>query len=184
MKDLVAVTLLLAVLSSSNALGQEQWQLARSRDGVVEALFPGQPTAKIEKRSSWAGTIKTHVTAYQTRDAKYIVSCTKLSSMIKRFVSDEKIFDSAKEGVLSDAVGQEISFDKITVDGIPARKLRYEVVEGDDENHTAYHGVAVFIVHNSTTYVANALISKDTGEADLIKFCDSIKVNKQLAAKK
>lgn len=184
MKNLLALTLMLVVLNTSDALAQDKWQQATSRDGVVQVLLPGKPVSKVDKRSSWAGTIKSYVTIYKATGVKYAVSSTSLSSMVKRFVSDEKIFVSAKEGVLSEAFGHEISFEKITVNGIPARKLRYEVVQVGDKKHTGFHGVAVFVIHNNTTYVANARIRKDAGEADLIKFCDSVKVNKQTVTKK
>ena len=70
----------------------------------------------------------------------------------------------------------EISFEEITVGGHPARKLEYEMVDFDEEKHKGYRGVALILIHDSTTYLANAIIKKEAGEADLIKFRDSVKI--------
>ena len=97
---------------------------------------------------------------------------------MRRFADDERLYKNAKDGVLNRYFGKQKSFEKTTIDGTPARELHYEVVNFEDESHNGYDGVAIFLVKNNTVYAANAIMSKEDGNADIKKFRDSIRLKK------
>ena len=171
---------ILAILLTVNALSalpaQEDWHVIKSSDGAIEALLPGPPKRKLDKRKSLAGTITTKIMEFHTPDVEFSVSSTRLSKFVRAFADDEKLYKNAKDGILNRFFGKQTSFKKIRIDQIPARELQYEVVDFNDEKHKGYHGVAVFLVLNDTVYAANAILGKDAGDSDLKKFRDSIKI--------
>ncbi len=172
--NVLAILLVVVALGTANA--QDQWHLVKSGDGAVEAMLPGPAERKIDKRKSLAGTITTKILEFHTADVEFSVSSTKLSRFVRRFANDEKLYKSAKEGVLNRFYGKETSFKTISIDQVSARELKYEVVDFQDEAHKGYHGVAVFLVLNNTVYSANAIMAKEDGNTDLIKFRESIKI--------
>lgn len=174
---------LLAILFAVNILGalnaQDDWHLIKSSDGAIEALLPGPPKRKLDKTKSLAGTIVTKIMEFHTDEVEFSVSSTRLSRFVRAFADDERLYKNAKDGVLNRFFGKAISYEEIEVDGLSARELHYEVVDFQDEAHQGYHGVAVFLVLNDKVYAANALMAKDAGKSDLMKFRDSIKINKR-----
>ena len=177
MKNLTVIPLLFVTLLASDVRAQAQWQVVKSMDGIVQALLPGTPKGSIEKSSSLAGTFTTYVSDVQRERVSFTVSSTNLGGFARKLAGDEKIYSAAKDGVLKKYRARETSFDQVTISGVPARSLRYKV---DDSRaaHKGCHGIAVFVIHGNSTYVANGLVSKDAGDADLNKFRASIKINK------
>ena len=180
MKLAVCAAFLFATyLTSSELAAQDDWHVVTSHDGVVQAMLPGVPETKTDVRKTIAGKVKTDVKIFRTDNVQFTVTTTALSRMIRRFAKDEKIFDSARDSILSDVYGKEISYDPVTIDGIPGRKLEYEMVDFDEEQHKGYRGTALIFIHKNRTYVGNAIIKKEAGESDLIKFRESVRILKK-----
>ena len=167
------LTLFVVMNLTSRADAQDQWRAVTNKDGFIQAMILGEPETKVDKRKTLAGTVTTDVSIFRTENVQNTVTSTKLSRMIRRMISDEK-----KDGVLADVYGQEVSFEDIRIGGLPAKKLEYEMVDFDEVHHKGYRGVAVIIIHNNMPYLANAIIKKEAGEADLKKFRESVKINK------
>lgn len=179
MHKLNLFSVVLAVTTLSTLHAQDDWHMVKSESGAVEAMLPGPAKRKLDKRKTLAGTITTKIMEFQTDDVEFSVSSTKLSRFVRRFADDDKLYKNAKNGVLGKFYGQETSFKNIRIGQIPARELQYEVVDFQDESHKGYHGVAVFAVLDNTIYSANAIIKKESGNADLKKFRESIRIKKR-----
>ncbi len=160
------------------AADQDVWHNVKSSDGVIEATLPGKATKKLDRRRTLAGTITTKVLEFHTDDVEFTVTSTRLPKLLRKLASDQRLYETAKEKVLSRAYGKQKSFEETTIDGFTARELHYEVVDFEDESHHGYDGVAVFLVLNNKVYVANAIMAKEDGNADLEKFRKSIKIKK------
>ena len=170
------LAILLAASALSNLHAQEGWHVVKSSDGAIEAMLPGPATKKLVKRKTLAGTITTKSLEFHTDDVEFSVSSTKLSRVVRKHANDERLYNNGRERVLNRFYGEQKSFEKIEIDGIPARELHYEVVDFHDESHAGYHGVAIFIVLGDTVYAANAIMEKEAGNSDLEKFRKSISI--------
>ena len=160
------------------AADQDVWHNVKSSDGVIEATLPGKATKKLDRRRTLAGTVTTRVLEFHTDDVEFTVTSTRLPKILRKMASDQRLYGTAKEKVLSRAYGKQKSFEETTIDGFAARELHYEVVDFEDESHNGYDGVAVFLVRDNKVYVANAIMTKEDGSADLEKFRKSIRIKK------
>ena len=174
----LSLSLLLVLNSWCLVHAQENWHIVKSSDVNIEAMLPGPATKKLDKRRTLAGTITTRILEFHTAEVEFSVSSTQLSKFVRRFADDERLYKNAKDGVLNRYFGKQKSFEKTMIDGTPARELHYEVVNFEDESHNGYDGVAIFLVKNNTVYAANAIMSKEDGDADIKKFRDSIRLKK------
>lgn len=171
MKYTMVLTLVIA-FGQVMAHADDGWQMVETTDGIVQGLLPGESEDSVNKESTLAGTFVTNIKRCQNPDAEFSVSSTKLSSWIRQFASDEKVYTSARDGLLEKYNAAEKSFDAATVDGVAARLLRYESSKNNCE------GVALFFIYKNSIYSANASFDGDTDNETIEKFCKSIRINR------
>ena len=177
MKSCCALTLALLVFSTS-VQGQEEWQVVTSPDGVLEALAHGEATDSVTRSSTLAGKVVTKVREFQADTAEFAVCSTKLSRLVRRLTSTDKLYSSARKGVLQKYSGEQLEFSETIVDGIPARLLRFRAEKSVDGHSSDYVGVAVILIFKNSMYAANALVPEGFGDAVVDKFHQSLRINR------
>ncbi len=154
------------------AFAEDGWQTVETSDGVVQGMFPGEIKESVNREDTVMGTIVTNIRGCQIEEAEYSVSSTKLSGWIRQFASDEKVYTSAKNGLLEKYSANEQSLEPIEVDGVVGRLLRYECQDDDSQ------GVAILLIHKNSIYTANVRFGTGANEQETAKFCRSIRIQK------
>ncbi len=167
---------LLFACAAAGLHAADSWARITSEDGKVSALVPGEVEESTQVTRTLAGKITTRVLAYETGDVLFDLAGTGLPAVALKFAGEKGVIDSAKGKVLSQAMGKEKSFEDMTVSGVGCKLLRYDMVHHSDPAHRGFHGLALFFVHNGRLYVANGIVMKDAGMADIEKFADSIQI--------
>jgi len=78
--------------------------------------------------------------------------------------------------VLLSASNQRVGADELSQEGALNDIVVVFRFSGKLFEQAINQSVALMFVHKGTLYIANAIISKESGEADLITFRDSIKI--------
>jgi hypothetical protein len=154
------------------ASAEDSWQEVETSDGVVQGMLPGEARESVNRETTVVGTIVTNIRGCQIEEAEYSVSSTKLSGWIRQFASDEKVYTSARDGLLEKYSASEQSYDVMDVDGVDGRILRYESPEDNLE------GVAILFIHKNSIYTANVRFEPGTEEGSIEKFCNSIRIQR------
>jgi hypothetical protein len=170
----VAITAIF--LFSGISTAQDDWHPVTTPDGAMQGLLPGKATDSTMEDKTIAGTVATKIKDYSSDTAQFSISSTKLSRMVQRFANEKTLYDNAKAGVLRKSHGNAKSFEDVTLNDIKGRLLKYEAINHGDENHNGYHGVAFIFVHNGSVYTADVMSEKDSGDADIKRFKDSIRI--------
>ena len=173
-----AASLLAAVLlvATPALLRAADWVPMASPDGKVTMLVPGEAEERELTKNILGMTFTTNVKRFRTDDVVFDLTYTPLSPMIIDFAGPEGIYKNTKGKVMQEAMGKERSFENFTVDGHAGKLLRYDMVHPTDPSHKGFEGLSLMLVLDDALYVANGIVKKASGMADIEKFENSIKV--------
>jgi hypothetical protein len=118
--------LAVAALAAS-AVRASGWPVFAPADGRFAVELPGQPV--IERDSHWTPVGSVVMTKYWLRvgDSLLAVEMHDIPPVASALVSDDRILDGAREGVLHDVSGTQIEGKSLTYQGAPARDFRYRL---------------------------------------------------------
>ncbi len=165
---LLSVTLIACAFSAAAA---EDWQRVRSQDGRASVLFPviPQDVQEIKTRTP-GGAVVTQVAEYQSEGLLLSISASKLPRLAVTFAGPEFILKNSKGGVLSSAIGREVSTKPLELEGAKAALvMRYEAAHFEDASHPGFSGLALFAFVDSYVYVINSMISKNTPDNEAMQ---------------
>ncbi|HKA15158.1 MAG TPA: hypothetical protein VKH41_09095 [Myxococcota bacterium] len=104
-----------------------EWSVFAPPDGRFAVEFPGGPA--VERDSHWTPVGSVAMTKYWRRvgDALLAVEMHELPPVAAALVSDDRILDQAREGVLRDTGGALLEGHALEVRGSPARDFTYQL---------------------------------------------------------
>ncbi len=167
-RALLSVALMACALPAQAA---EEWYRVQSRDGRASVLFPFIPEDVTELRTRTpGGSVVTRVAEHQGDGILLSISASQLPRLAVRFAGPEFILDNSKGGVLSSAIGRELSSEPLELEGARAALvMRYEAAHFEDERHPGFAGLALFAFVDSYVYVINSMISKSTPDNEAMQ---------------
>ena len=166
----------LIILSFAATSQSQEWHSVTSKSGKVTVSIPGPAEESVVKKKTLAGEILTYVKRHRTDSTIFDLSFTPVKKGVVRFIGKKKLFDNAKGGVLTGTMGREKTWEPITVDGVECMLMTYEIANPADGSTVAYDGFALMVVLDDGLYVANAIVKKEKGMAEIRKFKDSVRI--------
>ena len=153
------------------AAAAEEWYRVQSRDGRASVLFPFIPEdVKELKTRTPGGSVVTRVAEHQGDGILLSISASKLPRLAVSFAGPDFILENSKGGVLSSAIGREVSSEPLELDGAKAALvMRYEAAHFEDASHPGFSGLALFAFVDSYVYVINSMISKNTPDNEAMQ---------------
>jgi len=98
-----------------------------SKEGGFTVNIPGNPKKTHTIHKSFIGKVKETTYRLDTRKGNYSVAYSNLSGAATFFGGSNTILKKAKEGLLKNAGGREISFKKTSLEGYPGRILEFQI---------------------------------------------------------
>ncbi len=161
------MALLTAVAHSSPDAGG--WRVFESSEGRFRVDMPGKPVETTETRSTIVGSLTGYRFEFEQGESFFLVEFRDLPRVATLFMSSKSLVEQAADGLLEYAKGPVLRNEEITVDGEPARALRYTVTNRN--NQTARARV---ILADRRLYLVIAGVPDHVGEkARATRFLDS-----------
>lgn len=117
------VTLLLATLAMADG-----WKECKLSSGRI--AFPEKPVYKLSTDSSPVGTLTTHNWEYRSEDVNLTANTVKLPGVALLFAGAEDIYADASKALVEDARARQLAYDKLTIGGLPAAQVTYQLPDG------------------------------------------------------
>ena len=117
----------LALAVAAIAARARDWPVFAPADGRFTVELPGQPM--VERSSHWTPVGSVEMTKYWLRvaDALLAVEMHDIPPVASALISDDRILDEARDGVLHDMNGTQLEGKSFTYHGAPAREFRYRL---------------------------------------------------------
>jgi len=139
----ISIVFGLAVGGQALAKGGGAWQ-AVSGEGY-RVKMPGAPQWTTENHKSFIGDVVEKTGTVRTATGNYSVSVTEIPGIGKAFGGD--LLEKAKDGLLKENGGTELTFEKTTFAGQKAKVLTYQNVGGQP------FGKAYFTMYKKLLFV-------------------------------
>ena len=113
------------------------WRVFTSDEGRFRVDMPGKPVKTTETRSTIVGSLTGYRFEFEQEDSFFLVEFRDLPRVATLFMSSKSLVAQATDGLLDYAKGPVLRNEEITVDGEPARALRYTVTNRDNQTARA-----------------------------------------------
>lgn len=113
------------------------WRVFTSDEGRFRVDMPGKPVETTETRSTIVGSLTGYRFEFEQEDSFFLVEFRDLPRVATLFMSSKSLVEQATDGLLDYAKGPVLRNEQITVDGEPARALRYTVANRDHQTARA-----------------------------------------------
>lgn len=146
-----------------------------STEGGFSVWMPTEPILQRIIHKSFAGEIKENTYIAKTDSEEFIVSYSELPKIALSTQSAKALLIKAKEGFIKDTHAQELSFEKLNLDGKQGRELSFRIITKN--NMIDAVGKARFYLVNKTIYVIAATEMNYDNENKIIhQFLNSFKL--------
>ena len=144
-----------------------------SPEGAFSIQIPGKPSFSTENHKSFVGSVKESTYRWQGKTGNYSVSFSELPGVSVTLGGAGTIYGKAKEGLLKEAGGKEVSFSEIPFEEKSGRELVFEIPANGDGPKMM--GKARFFLKEKRLYVLVAT-SPNKVSSQVDSFLQSFKV--------
>ena len=171
--------LALAALLAGAAARAGEWATFAPRDGRFSVEMPGAPA--VERDSHWTPVGSVTMTKYWRRvgDALLAVELHDLPPVAAALVSDDRVLDQAREGVIRDTGGTLLEGRALEVQGSPARDFTYQL---PGSARLSEHALAVLV--DGRLYILTGLARAPASDPAVARFFGSFRCWREGAERK
>jgi len=165
-----APELVLLALAALAPAAAAEWSVFAPPDGRFTVELPGAPA--VERDSHWTPVGSVTMTKYWRRvgDALLAVELHDLPPVAAALVSDDRILDQAREGVLRDTGGALLEGRALEVQGSPARDFTYQL---PGSARLSEHALAVLV--DGRLYILTGLARAPASDPAVARFFGSFR---------
>lgn len=166
------LALVLGLLLAVPGLAAEGWTRFNSQEGRFSVMVPGAPQHRSSTNDTPIGPVVENSYVCQRPGESFTVSFTDLPGMALLFEGRPGLYDKAREALLKQVAGRQVSFQPLQVGGREARVLDYALKSGGKEQA----GRAWFVLVGRRLYVVDATIPKAKAPKGFEPFFSSLKL--------
>ena len=147
------------------------WQEFRSEDDRFLALFPREPTKRVETANTPQGPLRNHIYSVSEGQSTFSIAVARFRTDHVKAVGQTAVLDGARDGAVLNTLGKLLSELLIELDGYPGREIKISVAGGK----VTIQG-RMFLVRNRLYQVLVGTPVDDSYEPAVSRFLDSFRL--------
>jgi hypothetical protein len=154
------------------AASETSWHTFVSENGHFSVALPAPPAE--QRKEKWFPVSSFVSTVYKSivGDDIFGVNHTDIPGFALVFASDNRVFQSSREGFLEDSMASEVSYREIELLGRTARELIYDIPPL--EGRPAQRGTAKMFFEGNRLYIFYTEVTDSVPAGAVERFFDSI----------
>lgn len=155
---LLPLIIALALLASGVGLAGGDWAAFVEKQDGFKIDFPGRPKPTTSTSTCPMGKVTSHTYTVDKGPSSYSVTCTELPGVAVLLGGSDRIYDSARDGLLHHVQAKATSWKTIVLDHRGGRELIYDVAP--QRGRPGLEGDARMVLVASRLYVVDVLRPK------------------------
>jgi hypothetical protein len=146
----------IAAGAGKDAGAADGWRVFHSEEGGFQVEMPGEPVASESSEETFVGSVTNHLFTVQLPSEEFTVEYSDLPQLALVLGGPTTILKKAKEALLKDVRGEELTFRLYRKKGNERAELCYAGRPGDNPG---VFGFARFFLRGDRIYVAHFMLS-------------------------